>query len=505
MEQAWTILTASRLETINALPPNLIYTSASKTAQELVPPMREQGAELIIALTHQREPNDQKLAQNMPPGLVDIVLGGHDHYYAHEIINSTHVLRSGSDFKQLSYIQAWRKTDGPGWDFDIIRRDMFRSIPEDPPTVKLAAKLTSSLRAKLDKPVGYTVRPLDARFSTVRCRESNLCNFVCDLMHYYYAADCGMMAGGTVRGDQVYPPGLLRLKDILNCFPFEDPVVVVRARGKAIMDALENGVSKLPALDGRFAHVSNIAYGFNPTAPPGSRITWAKMGGRPIDLDRPYALATRGYMSRGKDGFTSLLVQPEGGEVEEIVSEEDGLLISTIIRQYFQSLKIMGTWQFWSPSLKRHWGLVHKNLHGGGWLKPPSTGTSPVSEKVPRRPQLRHMNRYYYGRFPEADVEKEEEHDETMDSDSDEDPDVLTSPQPTTNYVTQPARSGPEEERRMRLARLVTRMWMRRAGLKPSAVNRGDDEMEFTPAWTSGISPGLEGRIVNEGDEVDGL
>lgn len=89
MEQAWTILTASRLETINALPPNLIYTSASKTAQELVPPMREQGAELIIALTHQREPNDQKLAQNMPPGLVDIVLGGHDHYYAHEIINST--------------------------------------------------------------------------------------------------------------------------------------------------------------------------------------------------------------------------------------------------------------------------------------------------------------------------------------------------------------------------------------------------------------------------------
>lgn len=506
------MLICIRLETINALPPNLIYKSASKTALELVPGLREQGADLIVAVTHQREPNDHKLAKNIPPGMIDIILGGHDHLYAHDIVNGTHVLRSGTDFKNLSYIEAWRKTDGPGWDFNITRRDIVRSIPEDPKTVKLVARLTSSLRAKLEKPIGFTVRPLDSRFSTVRRRESNLGNFVCDLMRFYYAADCGMMAGGTIRGDQIYPPGVLRLKDIMNCFPFEDPVVLLRVKGRAILDALENGVSQLPALEGRFPQVSNISFGYNSSAAAGSRITFAKLGGRPIDFERQYTLATRGYMGRGKDGYTSLLVKSEGGDAEEIVCEENGILISTIIRQYFLSLKVLGTWQRWTPSLKRHWGTVHENLHGGGWLKPPSAHPSPSAEKVPRwqpqRPQLRRTGKYYYGRFPEKEVvEKEvieEESEADMDSDSDEDPDILTSPGPTTNYVTWPARSTVEEERRLRLARTVTRKWMRKAGLKPSAVNNAnvkDHDMEFTPTWTAGIGPCLEGRIVVEGDD----
>ena len=84
------------------------------------------------------------------------------------------------------------------------------------------------------------------------------------------------------------------------------------------------------------------------------------------------------------------------------------------------------------------------------------------------------------------------------DPDSDDDPEVLTSPRPTTNYVTDPARSSAEEEYRLRLARRVVRKWMRHAGLQPTTLNAMDDEGEFTPAWTSGICPRLEGRIVVE-------
>lgn len=361
-----------RLDTINSLPPNIVYKSASQTAIELVPALREQGAELIIAVTHQREPNDNKLAEKVPPGLIDIILGGHDHYYAHSVVNGIHVLRSGSDFKQLSYLEAWRKPDGSGWDFDIIRRDVVRSIPVDKTTEDLVTTLTSALKSKLDKPIGYTASPLDGRFTTVRTRESNLGNFVCDLMRYYYDADCALMAAGTIRGDQVYPPGIIRLKDILNCFPFEDPVVVLKVQGKDLVEALENGVSQVPALEGRFPQVSNITFEFNPSAPPGSRISWAKVGGEPIDPERYYKLATRGYMSRGKDGYTSLLTKSQGGHVEELVSEENGMLISAMLRQYFMSLKVMGKWRRMSKSLDRHWGGVMSKFHGDGALRTPS-------------------------------------------------------------------------------------------------------------------------------------
>jgi 2',3'-cyclic-nucleotide 2'-phosphodiesterase (5'-nucleotidase family) len=142
------------LDTINSLPPDIIYKSASQTAKELIPGLKEQGAEIIIAVTHQREPNDNKLAELTGGGLIDIVLGGHDHYYNHSYINGTHVLRSGSDFKQLSHIEAWRKPDGQGWDFKIVRRDIMSSIPQDKQTVAMVDKLTRKLKEKLDKPIG---------------------------------------------------------------------------------------------------------------------------------------------------------------------------------------------------------------------------------------------------------------------------------------------------------------------------------------------------------------
>lgn len=41
----------------------------------------------------------------------------------------------------------------------------------------LVDKLTSGLKAKLAKPIGYTSVGLDARFTTIRCKESNYANF----------------------------------------------------------------------------------------------------------------------------------------------------------------------------------------------------------------------------------------------------------------------------------------------------------------------------------------
>ena len=205
------------LATINTLPPDLIYKSASATAGELVPGLREQGAEIIIAVTHQREPNDNKLAEKTPEGLIDIVLGGHDHFYQHSLINGTHVLRSGSDFKQLSYIEARRRQDdSKKWDFHIVRQDITSKVPENQETIEITNKLTAKLKSKLAKPLGYTAAPLDARFTTVRLKESNYGNFVCDLMRSHYSGDCCIMAAGTIRGDQIYPPGLLKLKDIMD-------------------------------------------------------------------------------------------------------------------------------------------------------------------------------------------------------------------------------------------------------------------------------------------------
>lgn len=291
------------LATINSLPPGLIYKSASETAKELVPKLREDGADIVICLSHQREPNDNKLAEQTN-GIIDIILGGHDHYYNYSYINGTHVLRSGTDFKQLSYIEAWRsKTDPKKWDFDIWRRDATSDVQEHKPSAKLVKELTSKLQKSLTRTIGWSAMPLDARFSTVRMKESNMGNFVCDIMKQHYHADCTIMAAGTIRGDQIYPPGAIRIKDIITCFPFEDPCVLLRVTGQAIWDALENGVSSYPALEGRFPQVSSISFEFDPKRPPNKRLLSLEISGEPYQPDKKYLLATRGYMGRGKGEF----------------------------------------------------------------------------------------------------------------------------------------------------------------------------------------------------------
>ena len=149
----------------------------------------------------------------------------------------------------------------------------------------------------------------------------------------------------------------------MNSFPFEDPCVVIKVTGSALVAALENSVSAYPALEGRFPQVSNITFEFDPSKPPDHRILWTHVGDKPIDLQRVYTLVTRGYMARGKDGFDSLLVESEGGKAKEIVHEENGILISMLLRQYFMSLKILGRWKNWGNSMNRHWENIHKDLY----------------------------------------------------------------------------------------------------------------------------------------------
>jgi 5'-nucleotidase len=459
------------LATINSLPPNIIYKSATATAKELVPQLRAQGAEIIICISHQREPNDNKLAEQTD-GLIDIILGGHDHYYSHAFIKGTHVLRSGTDFKQLSYIEAWRKADDPSrWDFDIWRRDITSEIAEHTETQAMVQELTSKLKQSLSKPVGWTAMPLDARFSTVRMKESNLGNFVCDVMRQHHGADCAIMASGTIRGDQVYTPGAVRIKDITTCFPFEDPVIFIKTKGQAIWDAIENGVSLYPAGEGRFPQVSNITFEFDPKREPNKRLTYMTIGGQPCDPEKEYTLATRGYMGRGKDGYMSLLVKSEGGEAEEIVDEESGILISTILRQYFMGLRTVGQWK----NLADHWVGVAQNagtpLSTSLILDRPDEAPSSAAREIKDSDSSDAWHRFLERRIGLNRKPLEEDSD---GEDSDDDDDQIDFE-----------------------ALLMRKFWARwaiKAGVKSDMCDPLK-EGEFVVDWTRVIAPVTEGRI----------
>jgi 5'-nucleotidase len=280
-------------------------------------------------------------------------------------------------------------------------------------------------------------------------------------MRFYYHTDVSLMAGGTMRGDQIYPAGVIRLGHVISCFPFEDPCVVIRVPGSALWSALENSVSKLPALEGRFTQVSGLRFGYDPDGPEGNRVRWVEVDGEPMDPSKRYSIATRGYMARGKDGFESLNIANE--DVETVIDEEHGVLISTIIRQYFLSLKVLSRW-------KR--GLCVTKLFNG--LKKDQVDAGVIS------------------RITSASLVSATTIAGTESPETSEDEAQIVNVE-ATSPVKERAMSQMEELRLFELKKRVARKWELLAKVGRNIRENGAAEVGV--AWCRSVRPRVEGRI----------
>jgi 5'-nucleotidase len=90
------------LATLNA--DDVKYIDFVEEGRRLSHLLRAQGCKVLVALTHMRMPNDRRLAVQVPE--IDIILGGHDHHYEVATCppHNRLVVKSGTDFRELSLI-----------------------------------------------------------------------------------------------------------------------------------------------------------------------------------------------------------------------------------------------------------------------------------------------------------------------------------------------------------------------------------------------------------------
>ena len=221
---------------------------------------------------------------------------------------------------------------------------------------------------------------------------------------------------------------------------------------------------------------------------------FAEVGGQALDEKKIYVLATRGYMARGKDGYKSLLVKPEGGECEEVVAEENGMLISAMLRQYFMSLKIMDQWNRWTPSLAQHWNRVGSDLHRCHPVLENPSGSLPASPARDRkRTSAELVRKESWAEWSPAKLrEKRDSVGPLAESGGEEDSE--------DGGEEEEAREGVQElDRELRIMRHVFHKWCRLAGVQGKTCDNLN-EAEIGVAWTKAIAPRVEGRIQMVGD-----
>jgi len=334
VEKEWLVT----LATID--PKDVEYEEFCPCARRLAKELKEkQGAEIVIALTHMRVPNDELLAHEVAE--VDIILGGHDHHYDVKPVgpHGTYVLKSGTDFRDITVLQLEFTDDATAKPFRVVEArhvEIVSSIAEEPKVKVFVGECEAKVGDAMDQVIGNCAVDLDCRFSSIRTRETNIGNFVADVMRNGLKADIGFINSGTLRADTIIDKGLLKMRDLVGILPMLDELCLLQLSGNQLMDALENSVSQYPRLEGRFAQVSGVTFSFDAARKSGERVLEdsVKIHGAAIDRQRLYKLCTKNYLRLGKDGYDVFKDAPC------LADGEQAGILPTMVREYFQMLAL---------------------------------------------------------------------------------------------------------------------------------------------------------------------
>lgn len=303
----------------------LRITDPLEAAATYLPRLKAEGANLIVALTHLTFADDRALAARFPE--IDLIVGGHEHYPITAVENRTLISKAGSDARFVARLDLNRRDDGTiERFFELI--PITATLPDDPAAAAVINGYETRLSAELDVVVGSTTTALDADSVRIRAAETNLGNFFADALRAEVGADVAIVNSGGIRGDRVYPVGPLARRTLLAIHPFGGVVCKLEMSGRDLLTALNNGVSRLPATDGRFPQISGMTMTASAGAPSGNRVSNVIVGGLPLDLDRRYTVAVTDYQVEGGDGYDIFKTQ------RVLVSHESGPLIVTALEKF---------------------------------------------------------------------------------------------------------------------------------------------------------------------------
>lgn len=277
----------------------LTFTDPVAAVREYLPRLRQE-ADLVVVLSHLGYAEDRKLAQAVPG--IDVIVGGHSHTRLErpEQVNGTWIVQAYEHGKFLGVLdltvrrgrvaaaRGWLVPVGPGLG------------PADPKILALVKKYQQRVDGLLNVVVGEAAVDLEAEHS--RQQETPLGNLVADVLREKTGADAALINGGTLRAG--IPKGPVTRKQIYTALPFDNYLVAFRLTGAKVRQALEHGVAGLPEKEGRFPQVAGLKFTYRASAPPGSRIGEVEVGGRTLDPEKVYVLATHDFLAAGGDGYT---------------------------------------------------------------------------------------------------------------------------------------------------------------------------------------------------------
>jgi 5'-nucleotidase / UDP-sugar diphosphatase len=279
-------------------------------SKSMVQAMQNEGAAIIIALTHIGDDDTTTLkstdiAQRVP-GL-DIIIDGHSHsnYMQGNIVNNVMIASVGEHFKNVGMITlAYNKSTGAK---NIQAKSITAAelpldqYPEDLQVKGIYDGIMARQAPLKNTVIGSTPVVLNGVRDYVRAGETNLGRLITNAMLYETGAEIAITNGGGIRAS--ISQGDITKGQVLDVLPFGNYIVTKYLTGAQVKAALEHGMTFGA---GSFPHFAGMeVYVFKDTVQSGSTtvekgyVTSILVNGQPICDTKTYLVATNDFMAAG--------------------------------------------------------------------------------------------------------------------------------------------------------------------------------------------------------------
>lgn len=279
--------------------------------------LREQGADMVIALSHLGyEKSDEVYYDRgiaMKTRHIDMIIGGHSHTFLNypEYVTNLDgervlITQTGSKGICLGYAKIKLDDNGkPSFTYKLIPVKNHLDKKLDPAFSDLIDKYSDNVQAEMDNVIGYCPKAL--RKGTP---ESPLNNLTGDALvwmaeeHYGVRADVGIYNNGGIRAE--ISAGDLTVGDVYAVYPFDNVLSVATLKGSDLLKLFEYVASNggLPVNKEVKLVISN------------KKVRSVTLNGKDIDNNKTYTVATIDYlMNLGRYGLENAIDRKDSGEI----------------------------------------------------------------------------------------------------------------------------------------------------------------------------------------------
>lgn len=284
------------------------YRDPLSVAKEQVAALRDR-VDVLIAVTHLSVTADIELAQNVPG--IDLILGGHEH--------ENNQLQRGPDFTPVFKADANARTvyvhellydvDTKKLQIDARLRRITPELADDPEVLAAVDRWVDAgfggFRSQGFDPVrvvATVAEPLDGREASVRNFPTGLTDAVASSMRRAASgSELAMFNSGSIRIDDVIPPGEVTEYDVIRTLPFGGTVVSADMAGSVVQRMLDHGMARVGT--GSYLQTANVSR---------SGGGWL-VGGSPLDPARTYRVAVNDFLLSGREGGFDFLARNAPG------------------------------------------------------------------------------------------------------------------------------------------------------------------------------------------------